>query len=188
MARAAILAAMLAACAACSPQSPTLVNEEDPVSEPAGNADVSEPVVNEPVPAPSEPSHAANENAADPRSSLAAAALLEAYGERLGRGDFSAARRLWSDDGRSSGLSEEAFQKRFERYEDLSLSVGAPGRIEGAAGSSYVEIPVRFQATLDGSPFSASGTAVLRRVNDVPGSTAEQRQWRIYRLDVQPPL
>lgn len=188
MARAAILATMLAACTACGPQSPAPVNDANSATEPAGNAALNEPVANEPEPARSEPSHAATENVADPRSSLAAAALLETYGERLGRGDYAAARRLWSDDGKSSGLSEEAFARRFEGYEELSVSVGAPGRIEGAAGSSYVEIPIRFRASRDGAPFNATGTAVLRRVNDVPGSTAEQRQWRIYRLELQPPL
>lgn len=188
MARAAIVATLLAACTACGPQAPAPVNDVVPATEPDVNVDGAEPVTNEPEPAPSGQNHATNENAADPRSSLAAAALLETYGDRLGRGDFSAARRLWSDDGRSSGLSEEAFARRFKRYDDLAATVGPPGRIEGAAGSSYVEIPVRFQGNRDGSPFNAAGTAVLRRVNDIPGSTAEQRQWRIYRLDVQPPL
>jgi hypothetical protein len=31
-----------------------------------------------------------------------------------------------------------------------------------------------------------SGKAVLRRVNDVPGSTPEQRRWRIERIELKP--
>lgn len=31
----------------------------------------------------------------------------------------------------------------------------------------------------DGKEFSSRGTMILRRVNDVPGSTEEQRRWRI---------
>jgi hypothetical protein len=35
-----------------------------------------------------------------------------------------------------------------------------------------------------GDEFHRSGKAVLRRVNDVPGSTAEQRKWRIERFEL----
>jgi hypothetical protein len=30
------------------------------------------------------------------------------------------------------------------------------------------------------------GEATLRRVNDVPGSTPEQRAWHIYKIDLKP--
>jgi hypothetical protein len=36
-----------------------------------------------------------------------------------------------------------------------------------------------------GQPFRKSGKVVLRRINDVPGSTAAQRQWRIERFDLK---
>ena len=59
--------------------------------------------------------------------------------------------------------------------------------MEGAAGSSYVDIPFRLYGRLkDGKPFNQVGTVTLRRVNDVPGSTEEQRSWRIYKIEMQP--
>ena len=70
---------------------------------------------------------------------------------------------------------------------EIHSEVGAPGAMEGAAGSSYVDIPFRLYGKLkDGKAFNQVGTVTLRRVNDVPGSTEEQRSWRIYRIDLQP--
>ena len=65
------------------------------------------------------------------------------------------------------------------------VEVDAPGEVEGAAGSMYVTVPVRFQPTsVPGNSRPRHGEVVLRRANDVPGSTAEQRRWRIERIDV----
>jgi len=56
--------------------------------------------------------------------------------------------------------------------------------MEGAAGSSYVDFPVQlYGRTNDGKEFNSRGTMTLRRANDVPGSTAEQRKWHIYKAD-----
>ena len=66
------------------------------------------------------------------------------------------------------------------------MSDGAPGGngknfAEFAAGSLYVEVPVQTYGKLqDGTPFSSAGTVTMRRSNDVPGATAEQRRWRIH--------
>ena len=60
--------------------------------------------------------------------------------------------------------------------------------MEGAAGSIYVEGPVRvYGKTTAGADFSNRGVATLRRVNDVPGSTAEQRRWQVYNVSVDTP-
>ena len=105
----------------------------------------------------------------------------------LGQGRFADAWRLWSDGGRASGMSEADFAARFAGLADYRAELGEPGRIEGAAGSLYVEVPVRVSGRLaNGEAFEDSGTIVLRRVNDVPGSTAEQRSWRIARTNVRP--
>ncbi len=56
--------------------------------------------------------------------------------------------------------------------------------MEGAAGSSYVDYTVQLYGRLkDGKEFKSRGTMTLRRVNDVPGSTQEQRKWHIYKAD-----
>lgn len=73
------------------------------------------------------------------------------------------------------------------RFGSHHAQVGAPGEIEGAAGSLFVEVPVVVYGRLKtGQPVRESGRAVLRRVNDVPGATPEQRQWRIERIELKP--
>ena len=58
--------------------------------------------------------------------------------------------------------------------------LGAPGRIEGAAGSRYITIPIVIDAvTTDGVQQHFAGSIVLRRVV-VPGAKSEERSWRIY--------
>jgi membrane-bound inhibitor of C-type lysozyme len=70
-------------------------------------------------------------------------------------------------------------------YASYHAQIGGPGAVEGAAGSLFVEVPIVLYGRLKtGAEFHRSGKAVLRRVNDVPGSTAEQRRWRIDRLDL----
>jgi len=71
-------------------------------------------------------------------------------------------------------------------YASYHAQVGAPGKIEGAAGSLYVTVPIVIYGRFaTGKPLHQSGDAVLRRVNNVPGATAEQLRWRIERLDIK---
>ena len=62
--------------------------------------------------------------------------------------------------------------------------MGEPGRVEGAAGSRYVEVPVTVRArTADGEEQVFEGSLTLRRAV-VDGATPEQRRWRLYTADV----
>jgi hypothetical protein len=67
------------------------------------------------------------------------------------------------------------------------MEIGKLGNSEGAAGSIYVTVPVILYGELEnGAKFRRSATVVLRRVNDVPGSTQAQRQWHIQQIDLGP--
>jgi hypothetical protein len=44
-------------------------------------------------------------------------------------------------------------------------------------------VPLTVSGVLDGTRVSRQATAILRRVNDVPGSTEAQRHWHIERID-----
>jgi hypothetical protein len=55
--------------------------------------------------------------------------------------------------------------------------------MEGAAGSIYITVPIVLYGTLDGKKLHRSGNVILRRVNDVPGSTEAQRRWHIERIE-----
>ncbi len=113
--------------------------------------------------------------------------MLQSFGTLLAQRKFAEARKLWSDGGRASGLAEAEFIAAYDKYAEIHTEVGTPGRLEGAAGSSYVVIPFRVYGTLQsGKPFNLVGPVTLRRVNDVPGSTDEQRRWHIYRSGLKP--
>jgi hypothetical protein len=125
----------------------------------------------------------------DPRSGQGAGQVLQSYAALLEQGRMAEALRLWTEGGAGSGLSRQGFEAAYAKYAEIHAEIGAPGPIEGAAGSAYVELPLRFYGKLkSGRTFNSVGTATLRRVNEVPGSTEEQRRWHIYRIAMQPPL
>ena len=123
----------------------------------------------------------------DPKSAQGAGQALQRFGGLLEQRRFAEARRLWSEDGKASGMTEAEFVAAYEKYAEIHSEVGAPGPMEGAAGSAYVEMPFRLYGRLrTGKPFNLVGPVTLRRVNDVPGSTDEQRRWHIYRSGWKP--
>jgi hypothetical protein len=120
-------------------------------------------------------------------SAQGAANVAQSYHGLIEQRRFGEAWRLWSDGGRASGMSEEAFARGFDRYSEYHAEIGAPGRIEGAAGTLYVEVPVVVYGRMrNGREFRMSGAMTLRRANEVPGSTAEQRRWRIASTEMRP--
>lgn len=191
MVRGAIAVIIMAACASCeagpsesaNDASPPVQSPVDPAGDASREIEPGGPGIQ------ADDRNADDERPIDPKGAEGAIALLQDYAALIEQGRFARARRLWSDSGRASGMSEQAFAQSLGGYVEIRADVGAPGRMEGAAGSIFVEIPIRFHGKrAGGSSFSSVGTATLRRVNDVPGSTPEQRQWRIYRLELQPPL
>jgi len=112
-----------------------------------------------------------------PTSAQGAANVVQTYFALAEQGKTAEAGKLRRD-GRPVDLGP---------YASYHAEIGAPGRIEGVAGSLYVEVPVVVYGRLkDGSELHRSGKAVLRRSNDVPGSTPDQRRWRIERLELAP--
>jgi membrane-bound inhibitor of C-type lysozyme len=119
-------------------------------------------------------------------SAQGAANVVQTYYALIGEGKYGEAWRLWSDAGRASNRSEAQFAQGFRAYRSYRAQIGGPGAVEGAAGSLYVEVPVVIYGRYaDGRELHESGKATLRRANDVPGSSAEQRTWRIARIELK---
>ncbi|MBA4795193.1 MAG: MliC family protein [Phenylobacterium sp.] len=122
-----------------------------------------------------------------PHSAQGAAQLVQTYYALLEQKKYDEAYRLWRDKGERSGMTAEAFAESFGRFSTYHAEVGAPGRIEGAAGSLYVEVPVHVYGELtSGEAFHLRGPVRLRRANSVPGATPEQLEWRIDESGVRP--
>lgn len=118
-------------------------------------------------------------------SAQGAANVVQHYFALIEQGRHAEAHRLWGEDGAASGMDAAAFAASFARFSEYHAQIGAPGAIEGGCGSLYVEVPVVLYGRLrGGAEYHRRGTITLRRVNDVPGSTAAQRRWHIARSDV----
>jgi hypothetical protein len=108
-----------------------------------------------------------------------AAAVIRSYHDAINAKEYERAYRLWEGDGKASGKSLDDFRAGFANTANVAVRTGPPGRIEGAAGSRYVMIPVQVIAKSTSGPLSRfEGKYSLRR-SVVDGATPDQRQWRI---------
>lgn len=122
-----------------------------------------------------------------PHSAQGAAQVVQTYYALLEAKKYDEAYELWRGQGERSGMTADAFADSFARYATYHAEVGAPGRVEGAAGSLYVEVPVHVYGELkSGEEFHLRGPVRLRRANNVPGATPEQLEWRIDDSGVRP--
>lgn len=115
----------------------------------------------------------------DPKSNEAAEQLVEGFVRLLNAGRFNDAYMLLGP----NAPPRPQFDERFKSYSNLKASSGAAGLQDGAAGSIYVSVPLKVSGRSGGQQVDKNATAVLRRVNDVPGSTEAQRRWHIERID-----
>ena len=186
--RHAVLAVATAALAACSAPSP-------PGEGAASNAAAAAPEAASASPGPPAPGTAGglpddrtpvSEAPFTPESAQGAADVVQTYYALLESGRQADARRLWADGGEAAGPAEP-FAAGLAAYSEYHAQIGAPGRIEGAAGSLFVEVPVVLYGRLkSGQAFSRKASVTLRRVNDVPGASAEQRKWHIREIADSP--
>jgi hypothetical protein len=174
-------AVSLSLVAACSPPASQNVTANAPLDEAPANVAAPEEARLNPPP-PGEPGGLSNdrtpisEGPIDPKSAQGAAQVVQSYFALAESGRAAEANKLWSDGAETLDLGQ---------YKEVHANIGAPGGMEGAAGSSYVDVPVQlYGRKLDGKEFNARGTMTLRRVNDVPGSTDEQRKWHITKIEL----
>jgi hypothetical protein len=115
----------------------------------------------------------------------AAPEVLRAYYGAITDRRFRDAYRLWASEGAASGKTFEQFEAGFANTAAVDVEVGSPGPMGAAAGSRYIEVPVRISARLrDGARQEFTGTYTLRR-SVVDGATPDQRSWRIYSAAVR---
>jgi hypothetical protein len=189
--RIALIMAATLACTACSPSRSD--NEAQPAPVAQENASQPAPINPETI-KPGQPGALPDDRAPleepkgviDPKSAEGAGQVMQRFGGLLEQRKFAEAYQLWSDNGRASGMSEAQFVAAYDKYAEIHSEVGKPADSEGAAGSIYIDVPFRLYGKLEGgAAFNQVGTATLRRVNDVPGATEEQRRWHITKIDLK---
>lgn len=109
-----------------------------------------------------------------------AAGVVEQFANLIVQRRFEEAYQLWDP---QAGISAEQLARRFERFETMQAALRDESGPQGAAGSVYNEVQLTISGTRkDGSNYTVTGPVTLKRANDVPGSTAEQRRWRIVKM------
>ena len=104
--------------------------------------------------------------------------LIRNYYRWINQKKYQGAFNIWEkrEDGfAANGQSFEKFAGGFSDTASVSVEIGAPGEIEGAAGSNYIQIPVIISATsTDGSQQKFAGAYTMRSSN-----MADDKSWYI---------
>jgi hypothetical protein len=117
---------------------------------------------------------------ADPQAAIQ---VLYAYYDAITRREFRRAYEYWGASG-PPNQSLETFTNGFRDTASAELKTGKPSRVEGAAGSQYIEIPVTIVAkTRSGQAQRFDGMYTLRR--SVVDGSRENGSWHIYRASIR---
>jgi len=171
----------LAACNSHSPSQAPVANDALPsVPAPGTGPNAKTPLAPVAPKPPTPPTLIEPKGPIDPKSVEAAGQVVQHYGALVEQDRFLPAERLWNDieAARSFAVALDA------KFKDVHLEIGELGATEGAAGSIYTTVPVTFYGTSErGKQLRMPAAVILRRVNDVPGSTERQRRWHIERIE-----
>ncbi len=125
------------------------------------------------------------QSSTDEPSAQDAVAVVREYYSAINARQYARAYSLWSDGGRSSGQAPQQFADSLADTDGVSVQIDTPGRIDAAAGSRYIEVPVSVSTTRrDGSVQHYVGVFTLRRAV-VDGASPEQRAWQIHSADLR---
>ena len=123
-----------------------------------------------------------------PDSAQGAGNVLQTYYALMADKKYGEAWNLWAAGSETRQQSAADFARSYDAFATYNANIGAPGKLEGAAGSVFVKVPVQVYARRrDGMSVNLVGSATLRRSNGVPGATKEQLAWRIQSIDVAAP-
>jgi hypothetical protein len=120
-------------------------------------------------------------------SPAAAAQVIRDYYNAIEDHRYREAYDLWESGGTASGKSFVAFLNGWAQVIGIEATTGAPGPIGAAAGSRYVDVPVRVVAKIRGGATEVTTGSYRLRRTVVDGATPDQRQWRIYSASLSGP-
>jgi hypothetical protein len=178
-----VIGISLALLVACKPHKAK--NEVTNAPEPAAAANVAVPAPQANAVVPDDRTPLIEpKGAIDPKSAEAAGQVVQHYGALIERERWLKAEKLWGDIDAARTFATALGG----RYRQVHLKIGKLGETEGAAGSIYLTEPVVFYGTSKaGKDLRQPADVILRRVNDVPGSTEAQRRWHIERIEWKKP-
>lgn len=114
----------------------------------------------------------------------AAAAVICDYYEAIAAEEYERAYHHWVDEGAASKQTLEEFRAGYAETATVEVEIAPPGRIDGAAGSRFVNVPVSIRArTTAGEAQQFCGSYTMVRAV-VTGATEAQRHWHIHAADI----
>jgi hypothetical protein len=153
------------------PSAPAITNSKTPAPAPKPGTTLGPPDDRTPLAEPAGP--------IDQKGPEAAGQVVQHYGALIEQKKWADAERLWGNAAASKDLTT-----KIKSDSEAHLQIGKPTDMEGAAGSSYITVPVvLYGKDSKGAAFHRPGNVTLRRVNDVPGSNEAQRHWHIEKID-----
>jgi hypothetical protein len=165
-------AALLLAACGTQPTTPNSANVASPAAQsppmPAPREAPAAPAVSEPAAGQPSPSQRPLSEAET------ALSVARQFADLLSAKKYAQAYAMWKDGGPTPRPSAADFEKRFSAFRSVTARADPPGYIEGAAGSLYAEVPLTLSGLATGGEgYTRTGSVTLKRVNDVPGATAE---------------
>lgn len=182
------MAALLWPLAACADSEPVSGNEAwEPITAAQGNVAADAVELANFAEAPADNAVASNAAPLGAEAEeMAATRVLVRWAAAIERRDWAAARREWGQGGETASPSEQELAQQFQDFTQIDVALGQ-GRVEGAAGSLYYEVPVTVTGTTRaGEPQRLEGPVTLRHVNDVPGASPEALSWHVSRSELKP--
>ncbi|WOI55450.1 hypothetical protein [Palleronia sp. LCG004] len=110
--------------------------------------------------------------------------VVDAYYSALASGQYARAHAMWSPASPTGAEGIDEFERAMLSYQSVEGHAAGPARLEGAAGTIYAEVPVTVSVVRRGIPDTRSGTATLRKCDDVPGCTATERRWHLSAIEL----
>ncbi len=115
----------------------------------------------------------------------AAVEVIRSHYQAINDRRFQEAYDNWEGKGKASGKTFVAFLNGYAQTDKVQVTPGTPGRIEGAAGSRFITVPVRITSRKhDGTEEEFAGTYTLR-FSVAEGAKPEQRAWHIYSAKIE---
>jgi hypothetical protein len=106
--------------------------------------------------------------------------VVRRYYSEINNRDFARAYREWGDNGPPGNKTLGEFAAGFDSTASVRLTVGNVGRIEGAAGSRYLTVPVTLDAIDRANHKSVYTGEYVVRKSVVDGASPAQARWHIY--------
>jgi hypothetical protein len=112
--------------------------------------------------------------------------VIERYYAAIAARDYRSAYDFWPSGSEPNRQTYDQFAAGFAETESVAVEVGEPGRVEAAAGSRYVDVPVTIRARArSGVEQRFQGSYTLRR-SVADGASAAQQMWHLYSASITP--